>query len=59
MGLHIFWPASACLTLFVVCVIMIVLKFGPKLCKTRHEPLPSDQDWEGKSYSRKISISVA
>ncbi|EFN73109.1 hypothetical protein EAG_02035 [Camponotus floridanus] len=46
MGLHVFWPASACLTLFVVCVIIVLLKYGTRVCKLRHEPLPSDQEWE-------------
>lgn len=58
MSLHIFWPASACLALFIVGVIMILLKYGPRLCKVRHEPLPSDQEWEGKTYTRKLSVST-
>ncbi|KAH0955939.1 hypothetical protein HN011_007938 [Eciton burchellii] len=59
MSLHIFWPATACLTLFVVCVIILLLKYGARVCKLRHEPLPSDQEWEGKAYSRKLSVSVS
>ncbi|XP_025160413.1 uncharacterized protein LOC105189576 [Harpegnathos saltator] len=59
MGLHVFWPATACLTLFVVCVIILMLKYGATVCKLRHEPLPSDQEWEGKAYSRKLSVSMA
>ncbi|XP_032685006.1 uncharacterized protein LOC116850616 [Odontomachus brunneus] len=59
MGLHVFWPATACLTLFVVCIIILMLKYGARACKLRHEPLPSDQEWEGKAYSRKLSISMA
>ncbi|XP_012263416.1 uncharacterized protein LOC105690301 [Athalia rosae] len=58
MALHIFWPASACLTLFVVGVIMIILKYGPRLFQSRHTPLPTQQEWEEKSYSREISISM-
>ncbi|OXU22313.1 uncharacterized protein LOC103316869 [Nasonia vitripennis] len=59
MSLHVFWPASAVLTLFVVGVIMILLKFGPRICKTRHEPLPTEQDWMGKSYEHELSVSIA
>ena len=59
MGLHIFWPASAVLALFIVGVIMIMLKYGPRICKVRHEPLPTEQDWESKSYSRDLSVSIA
>ncbi|XP_051163271.1 uncharacterized protein LOC127282812 [Leptopilina boulardi] len=59
MGLHVFWPASACLTLFVVGVIMVLLKHGPKFCKTRNVAFPSDEEWEEKTYSRKISVSMA
>ncbi|XP_046735116.1 uncharacterized protein LOC124404776 [Diprion similis] len=59
MSLHVFWPATACLTMFIVGVIMIILKYGPRLFNARHVPLPSDQEWEAKSYSREISISMA
>ncbi|XP_043248442.1 wurmchen 2 transmembrane micropeptide [Colletes latitarsis] len=59
MGLHIFWPASTCLALFVVCIIMVMLKYGSQICKLRHTALPSDQEWEGKAYSRKLSVSMA
>ncbi|XP_031828170.1 wurmchen 2 transmembrane micropeptide [Nomia melanderi] len=59
MGLHIFWPATTCLTLIVVCVIIVILKYGSRLCKLRHSTLPSDQEWEGKAYSRKLSVSMA
>ncbi|XP_054013216.1 uncharacterized protein LOC128895031 [Hylaeus anthracinus] len=58
MGLHIFWPATTCLTLVVVCVIIVVLKYGSRICKLRHTALPSDQEWEGKAYSRKLSVSI-
>ncbi|XP_076242963.1 wurmchen 2 transmembrane micropeptide [Calliopsis andreniformis] len=59
MGLHIFWPATTCLTLFVVCIIIVLLRYGSRICKLRHTPLPSDQEWEGKTYSRKLSVSMA
>ncbi|XP_072747158.1 uncharacterized protein Wrm2 [Anoplolepis gracilipes] len=58
MGLHVFWPASACLTLLVVCVIIVLLKYGARVCNLRHEPLPSEEEWQGKAYSRKLSASV-
>ncbi|XP_026673090.1 uncharacterized protein LOC108629476 [Ceratina calcarata] len=59
MGLHVFWPATACLTLFICCVIILMLKYGSRICKLRHAPLPSDQEWEEKAYSRNLSVSMA
>ncbi|XP_014210540.1 uncharacterized protein LOC106640871 [Copidosoma floridanum] len=59
MSLHVFWPASTALTMFVVGVIVVMIKYGPRLCKLRHEVLPSEQDWESKTYSRDVSVSIA
>lgn len=59
---HVYWPACAFLTMFVVCVMMAILKFGPRYCKTRHTTLPpraTDEEWDSKTYSHDLSVSVA
>ncbi|XP_017780294.1 PREDICTED: uncharacterized protein LOC108565381 [Nicrophorus vespilloides] len=54
---HVYWPATACLTLFlIVGVIMVMLRYGPRLCKLRHTALPTDADWEEKAFEQKVSI---
>lgn len=59
MSLHVYWPATAILTLFVVGVIMILLKYGPRFCKTRNTPLPTNADLQDRAYSHRVSLSVA
>ncbi|XP_046391298.1 uncharacterized protein LOC124159498 [Ischnura elegans] len=55
---HPYWPPLTALALFVIGSIILVLKYGPKLCKARHEPRPSDDDdWEGKTYEQKVSFA--
>lgn len=49
----------AFVTMFVVCVIMAILKYGPQYCKTRHVTLPDDEEWDSKTYSHELSVSVA
>lgn len=61
MGLHVFWPASACLTLFVVGVIMILIKYGPNICgkyQRRYFHQHSENEDE-VAYAREVSESVA
>lgn len=63
MALHVFWPASACLTLFVVGVIMILLKYGERICG-RHRTWDSykrnfNNDAGEGGYDLEISESVA
>ncbi|XP_034947325.1 uncharacterized protein wrm2 [Chelonus insularis] len=60
MSLHIFWPASACLTLFVVGVIMILIKYGPQICgrqEFRSQKYKNEADDE--IYAREVSESIA
>ncbi|XP_023017479.1 uncharacterized protein [Leptinotarsa decemlineata] len=55
---HIFWPAVACLTLFlIVGVIMVLLRWGPRICRTRHTTLPERVDWQHKMYEHPIQYS--
>lgn len=54
MSLHVFWPAATVLTMFVVGVILVLLKYGPRLCKTRHTTRPTEYEWEDKTYEQKV-----
>lgn len=55
---HVYWPASAALTMFVLCcVIFMMLRYGPRICKTRHVTLPDDKEWEEKAYEQKVSYA--
>ncbi|XP_025832536.1 uncharacterized protein LOC112905080 [Agrilus planipennis] len=52
---HVYWPANAALTLFlIVFVIIIILRFGPRLCKLRHTTLPDEHQWQEKIYEQKV-----
>ena len=54
---YIYWPLTAFLTLFlVVGVIMILLRFGPLICKTRHHALPDRNDWQHRAYAQPIGF---
>lgn len=59
MSLHVFWPASTVLTLFVIGVILALLKYGPRFFKMRHDTLSNDREWDDKTYSRDVSVSIA
>lgn len=55
---HVYWPATACLTLVLICgVIYTMLRWGPRICKTRHVALPERSAWQTKAYSQDISIA--
>ncbi|XP_075161539.1 wurmchen 2 transmembrane micropeptide [Haematobia irritans] len=51
------YPAVAALALFIVGVIMIMLRFGPRLCGLRHHALPDREDWQGRAYEHEISYA--
>lgn len=57
MAFHVYWPALSVLTLFIVLVIIILLRWGPKFCKTRNTTISGQYDWEEKSYEQRISIA--
>nr|XP_972201.2 PREDICTED: uncharacterized protein LOC660911 [Tribolium castaneum] len=55
---HVYWPATACLTLFlIVGVIMVMLRYGPKLCKTRHVAFADDNEWQQKAFEQQVSYA--
>lgn len=55
---HVYWPATAALTMFVLlAVIFVMLRYGPRLCKTRHVAHFDDNDWEDKTYEQKVSYA--
>ncbi|XP_037908330.1 uncharacterized protein LOC119649966 [Hermetia illucens] len=51
------YPAVAALAMFIVLIIMILLRWGPKICKVRHHALPDDHEWDEKTYSQPISYA--
>lgn len=54
---YIYWPLIAFLTLFlVVGTIMVLLRFGPVICRTRHVTLPDRDDWQHRIYSQHIGF---
>lgn len=57
MVFHVFYPALAILVLFIAMCIMIMLRYGPKLCKLRHTAKPPEYDWEDKTYEQKVSYA--
>lgn len=54
---HVYWPACAALTMVVLGVIVVILKYGNRLCKVRHTTNPTEDDWEDKAYDQKISFA--
>ncbi|EEB18865.1 hypothetical protein Phum_PHUM537370 [Pediculus humanus corporis] len=42
MAFHVYWPALSILTLFIVLVIIVLLRWGPKFCKTRNTTINND-----------------
>jgi hypothetical protein len=55
---HVYWPAVAALTMIVFLgVIVIMLKYGPRLCRTRHTAKPNEFDWQDKTYEQKVSYA--
>ncbi|XP_056631343.1 uncharacterized protein LOC130441610 [Diorhabda sublineata] len=57
---HLYWPATCALTLFlIVGVIMVMLKWGPVICKTRHTALPDRKVYQYgvRAYEQEISIA--
>ncbi|XP_016969422.2 uncharacterized protein LOC108037377 [Drosophila rhopaloa] len=57
MALYFLYPAVAFLALFIVGVIMVMLRFGPRLCGLRHHALPDDDDLREKTYEHEISYA--
>lgn len=54
--LHVYWPPLAFVTLLLVLsVIIIMLRFGPQLCRTRHTALPDETEWREKTYEQRVN----
>lgn len=57
MGIQVFWPPVACLVLFIAVVIMLMLRFGSKICKLRHTAYERRTDWEDHAYEQRVSYA--
>ncbi|KAL9905517.1 uncharacterized protein LOC119631476 [Glossina fuscipes] len=57
MAFIILYPAVAALALFIIGVIIIMLRFGPKLCGLRHHALPYNEEWRERAYDHEISYA--
>lgn len=57
MALIILYPAVAALALFIVGVIIIMLRYGPRLCGLRHHALPDNAEYRERVYDHEISYA--
>lgn len=57
MGVHIFWPPLAALAIFVIVVVMLMLRYGEKWCRLRHNTLEEKADWSDEAYEQRISYA--
>lgn len=49
MAVHIFWPPLAVLSMGVMVVIFLILKYGDKWFKARTAPMPQNYEIENQS----------
>lgn len=57
MAFIILYPAVAALALFIIGVIIIMLRFGPRLCGLRHHALPDNNEWRERAFEHDISYT--
>ncbi|XP_050683943.1 uncharacterized protein LOC126978868 [Leptidea sinapis] len=58
MSFLLIYPAVAALTLFIIVVIMVMLRFGATCCKLRHTAFANQEDWlEEEAYEQKVSYA--
>ncbi|XP_073955956.1 wurmchen 2 transmembrane micropeptide [Choristoneura fumiferana] len=63
MAFLMLYPAVAVLSLFVLMVIIVILRFGAQCCKLRHHALPVQHAvvqgyWrEDEAYEQKVSYA--
>ncbi|XP_048488362.1 uncharacterized protein LOC125491154 [Plutella xylostella] len=58
MAFLIMYPAVAVLTLFVLIVIILMLRFGSRWCKLRHTAFADQEYWtEEEAYEQKVSYA--
>lgn len=52
------YPAIAILSLFVLMVIILMLRFGSRLCKLRHTAFADQEVWnDEEAYEQKVSYA--
>lgn len=57
MSFIILYPAVAALALFIVGVIIIMLRYGHRLCGLRHHALPENEEYRERAYDHEISYA--
>lgn len=58
MAFLMLYPAVAVLSLFVLMVIILMLRFGARWCKLRHNTLNDQEYWnEDDAYEQKVSYA--
>jgi hypothetical protein len=56
MAFIVIYPGVAMLAMFIVLVIMVLLRYGPQICKVRHTALPDDKELgEDHAYEQRVS----
>jgi len=52
------FPGTAFVTMFVVGVIIVLLRYGPRICGVRHHAVPDINEWEeGRAYDQRVSTA--
>ncbi|XP_072930754.1 uncharacterized protein wrm2 [Epargyreus clarus] len=58
MAFLMMYPAIAILSLFVLMVIILILRFGARWCKLRHVTFADQEYWnEEEAYEQKVSYA--
>lgn len=57
MAVNIFWPPIAILSMFVLVVAFLILKYGDKVCKNIHLPKPQNYEIEGQSSDNETYLT--
>lgn len=57
MAFLMLYPTVASLTLFVLIVILLMLRFGAQWCKLRHTTFSDDGYDEDETYEQKVSYA--
>lgn len=58
MAFLMIFPAVAILSLFVLMVIILILRFGARWCKLRHSAFVETETWnEDAAYEHKVSYA--
>lgn len=58
MAFLMLYPAIAALSMFVLTVIILMLRFGARWCKLRHTTFADHEYWnEDEAYEQKVSYA--